>query len=53
MYVDQFQNAAKVHSFKEHSYVILISIKTLADFVLMSTDVLLKMVIVLSEMRIA
>ena len=44
---------------QEHSYVIPISLKTmtifsntLADFVLMSADVSLKKVIVLSEMRI-
>ena len=44
---------SKVHSFYEHSYVILISLKTMtinndtsAEFVLMSPDVLLTMVIV-------
>ena len=49
----------KVRSFKEHSYTILISLKTMtifnnpsADITLMSADVSLKMVIVLSEMWI-
>ena len=50
----------KVRSFQEQSYTILFSLKTMtifnhtsADFVLMSADVLLKMVVVLSDMRIA
>ena len=52
-------NILKSVHFK-NSYAILISLKTMtifnntsADFVLMSADVLLKMVIVLSEMRVA
>ena len=48
----------KVHTVYEHSYTILISLKTMtilnntsADTKTESADVLLKMVIVLSEMR--
>ena len=48
----------KVHTVYEHSYTILISLKTMtifnntsADSVLVSADVLFKKVIVLSELR--
>ena len=50
----------KVHSFLEHSYPILVSLKivvifeiTSADFILISADVVLKMTTILKEMRIA
>ena len=54
------QVAAKVRSFLEHSCAILTSFKiviifnnTSTDFVLISADVILKMITILKELRIA